>query len=181
ARRMPENGEEEESRLVVELSAAAPGKVNIDLNRGTLNPELPRRLKAVRMSPARLEARLEELAKRRLPVTASLAGDPAVGYTAKATVTPDHVEVTGPASTVAALKDVDTRRIDIDGLTAPFERNILIDPAGDFVSIVPDRVRVAVHFEEAITTQDFKRVPITLRNGEGAKVTPAEVSVSVSG
>src|SRR5262249_17585303 len=57
----------EKTRLVVDLSNATEGKVSIDPNQATMNPELPRRLKAVRMAPTRLDAKLERLAKRRLP------------------------------------------------------------------------------------------------------------------
>jgi hypothetical protein len=42
-------------------------------------------------------------------------------------------------------------------------------------------VRVAVRFDERMMSQEFKRVPIALRNGDGAKVIPAEVGVSVRG
>jgi YbbR domain-containing protein len=171
----------EKTRLVVDLSNATEGKVSIDPNQATMNPELPRRLKAVRMAPIRLDAKLERLAKRRLPVKASLAGDATLGYTAESTATPDHVEVTGPASTVDALKEINTRRIDIEGLSTPLERTVLLEPGGDFVTLVPDRVRVAVRFDERIVSQEFKHVPIALRNGAGAKVAPAEVGVSIRG
>jgi YbbR domain-containing protein len=173
--------DEGKTRLVVDLSTASEGKVSVDLNRATLNPELPRRLKAVRMSPVRLDARLEPLAKRRIKVTASLVGEPALGYEAKPAITPDHVEVTGPASTVNALDDVITRRIDVTGLSAPLERNALLEPAGDFVTVVPDRVRVAVSIQEKTLEQEFKRVPIALRNGAAARVTPSQVTVAVRG
>lgn len=169
------------TRLVVDLSSASEGKVSVDLNRATLNPELPRRLKAVRMSPVRLDARLEPLAKRRIKVSATLVGEPALGYEATPAVTPDHVEVTGPANTVNALDDVITRRIDVNGLSAPLERNALLEAPGDFVTVVPDRVHVAVAIREKTLEQEFKRVPIALRNGIGARVTPAQVTVSVRG
>src|SRR5262249_57898811 len=94
----------EKTRLVVDLSNATEGKVSIDPNQATMNPELPRRLKAVRMAPTRLDAKLERLAQRRLPVQARLAGDPTVGDTAAATATPDHGRGAGPASTVDGLK-----------------------------------------------------------------------------
>lgn len=173
--------DEGKTRLVVDLSTATEGKVSVDLNRAILNPELPRRLKAVRMSPVRLDARLEPLAKRRIKVSATLVGEPALGYEAKPTVAPDHVEVTGPASTVNALDDVSTRRIDVNGLSAPLERNALLETPGDFVTVVPDRVRVAVSIQEKTLEQEFKRVPIALRNGTGARVTPAQVTVTVRG
>jgi YbbR domain-containing protein len=171
----------EKTRLVVDLSTATEGTVSIDPNQATMNPELPRRLKAVRMWPIRLNAKLERLSNRRLPVKVNLAGDPAAGYTADSTTTPDHVEVTGPASTVDALKEINTRRIDVDGVSAPIERNVILEPGGDFVTLMPDRVRVAVRLKERMISQDFKRVQIALRNGEGAKISPAEVAVSIRG
>jgi YbbR domain-containing protein len=173
--------DQEKTRLVVDLSHAGVGRASVDLNRATLAPELPRRLKAVRMSPVRLEVKLERLAKRRLPVVTPLAGEAAVGYTAQITVTPDHVEVTGPASTLKSLTNVSTRRIDVGGLSTAFERNALLEPAGDFVSLVPDRVRVAVRFNESMGAQTFERVPIALRNGRAARIEPPAVTVTIRG
>jgi YbbR domain-containing protein len=171
----------EKTRLVVDLSTARRGMTEVDLNRATLAPELPRRLKAVRMSPMRLKARLEPVKKLRLPVTASLAGAPAVGYTAKATVTPDHVEVMGPSSTLGTLREISTRRIDVDGQSVPFQRNILVEPAGDFVTVVPDRVRVAVSFTENVGSQTFEGVPVALRNGRASRIIPPAVTLTVTG
>jgi YbbR domain-containing protein len=173
--------DEGKTRLVVDLSAANEGKVSVDLNRATLNPELPRRLKAVRMSPGRLDAKLEKLGKRRLKVEAELAGKAAAGYQATATVVPDHVEVTGPESTVSALDAVSTRRIDVAGLSAPLGRMVLLEPPGDFVTVVPDRVRVDVAVQEKTVEQDFKRVPVALKNGEATRIAPAEVTLRVRG
>lgn len=171
----------EKTRLVVDLSAAKAGRVSVDLNRARLVPELPRRLKAVRMSPLRLDAKLEPLARLRLPVEPTLAGDPAVGYRVEARATPDHVEVTGPAGTLKSLETIVTRRIDVSGQSTPFERDVLLDPAGDFVAMVPDRVRVSLAFPENITTRSFTRVPIALRNGAGGRLVPPEVTLTVKG
>ena len=171
----------EKTRLMVDLSTAKAGRVSVDLNRATLVPELPRRLKAVRMSPVRLDARLDRVAKLRLPVLTPLAGEPPVGYTHAITVTPDHVEVMGPASTLKSLGNVTTRRIDVTGQSMPFQRNVLVEPAGDFVTIVPDRVRVAVSVVEHVVSQTFERVPIALRNGRAARITPSELTLTVKG
>src|SRR4029450_3605305 len=172
-RPIPDSVDEGKTRLIVDLSSAREGKVSVDLNRATLNPELPRRLKAGRRSPVRLEARLR--------VTATRVGNPAAGYAATSAVTPDHVEVTGPASTVNALDDVPTRRLDVSGLSAPLHRNVFLESPGDFVTVVPDRVHVAVSIEEKTMEQDFKRVPVALKNGEAARITPAEVTLRVKG
>jgi len=177
-----DNVDEGKTRLVVDLSAAGEGDIRVDLNRASLVPELPRRLKVVRMAPGRLDAKLEKLAKRRLAVKPVLAGTAGVGYrVAETTITPDHVEVTGPAKTLDAMKEVSTRPVDLDGLTSTLERTAILEAAGDFVNLVPDRVRVSVRFEEILMSREFPRVPIALRNGDGAKVTPEKVDVTVHG
>ena len=171
----------QKARLMVDLSANRPGEVRFDLNRATVIPELPRRLKAVSMSPMQLTATLQPLLKRRMPVKASLAGEPALGYRADVTLTPDHVEVMGPEGTLKALDALNTRRVDIEGQSVPFQRNVLIEPAGDFVNIVPDRVRVAVTFAEKIGSQTFEDIPITLRNGRATSIEPPQVALTVRG
>jgi YbbR domain-containing protein len=177
-----DNVDEGKTRLVVDLSEAGEGDVRVDLNRASVVPELPRRLKVVRMAPGRLDAKLEKLAKRRLAVKPILAGAPGVGYkVAESTVTPDHVEVTGPAKTLDAMKEVPTRPIDLDGLSSTLERTALLEPAGDFVNLVPDRVRVSIRFDEILMSHEFPRVPIALRNGDQAKITPSQVDVTVHG
>ena len=73
----------EKTRLVVDLSNATEGKVSIDLEPGddeSRAAAAPEGGPHVADAPA--SAKLERLAKRRLPVTASLAGDPTLGYTA---------------------------------------------------------------------------------------------------
>jgi len=177
-----DNVDEGKTRLVVDLSEASEGDVHVDLNSASMVPELPRRLKVVRMTPGRLDAKVEKLAKRRLPVKPILAGAPGVGYrVAESTPVPDHVEVTGPAKTLDAMKEVSTRPIDLDGLTSTLERTALLETAGDFVSLVPDRVRVSVRFDEILMSHEFPRVPIALRNGDQAKITPSQVDVTVHG
>ena len=175
-------GDNKQTRLVVDLSEASEGDVRVDLNDASMVPELPRRLKVVRITPGRLDAKLEKLAKRRLPVKPTLAGAPGVGYrVAESTPVPDHVEVTGPAKTVDGMKEVSTRPIDLDGLTSTLERTALLETAGDFVSLVPDRVRVSVRFDEILMSHEFPHVPIALRNGDQAKITPSQVDVTVHG
>ena len=63
----------------------------------------------------------------------------------------------------------------------PVQRNVLIEPAGDFVNFVPDRVRVAVTFAEKIGSQTFEDIPITLRNGRATSIDPPQVALTVRG
>jgi YbbR domain-containing protein len=177
-----DNLDEHKTRLVVDLSTVGPGEARIDLANANLNPDLPRRLKVVRTQPQRLKLDVERLAKRRIPIKLDLAGSPALGYmVAESTLTPDHVEVSGPASKVDDLKEISTEPIDLHGLARTFQRRVLLEWAGDFVVLVPDKVQVNVGVEEIMVSREFRRVAVTIVNGSNATVTPSSVNLTLHG
>jgi YbbR domain-containing protein len=172
------------ARFALDLASARPGDMRLELNADMLRPELPRRLKVVRIEPARLKIRVERLARRRLPVRADLAGTAALGYTvAESTVTPTEVEVAGPASKVDDLKELTTEPIDLRGSSTTLQRDVLLSWAGDFVTFTPDHVTVTVTFEEVMVSREFKRVDVRILNAEGvpATLSPERVDLTVRG
>lgn len=176
--------DERKVRVSLDLSAAGPGESRLELNGDMVRPELPRRLKVLRVEPARLKVRVERLVRRRLPVRADLAGMPALGYTvAESTVTPGQVEVTGPASKVDELKEITTETVDLRGLSETMHRDALLSWAGDFLSFTPERVVVTVTVEEVMVSRDFKRVDVQTVNAGSlpVRVTPSQVDLTVRG
>jgi YbbR domain-containing protein len=176
--------DERRTRMAVDLSDVAPGELREELNADMLRPELPRRLKVVRIEPARVKVRVERLARRRLPVKAELDGAPPMGYTADTTVTPGDVEVSGPASKVDDLKEIKTEPIEMHGAPEPIGRNVLLSWAGDFVSFTPDHVRVAISFNPTMMMRQFEHVEVAIRSvpaGMRAKLVPPRVDLTVQG
>src|SRR5439155_9245774 len=106
--------DERRARLALDLSTAGPGERREELNADMIRPELPRRLKLVRMEPSRAKVKIERLVRRRLPVKVEL-GMPPLGYTTEPSVAPNEVEVTGPASKVEDLHEIKTESIDLHG------------------------------------------------------------------
>jgi YbbR domain-containing protein len=176
--------DERKLRASLDLSAASPGESRLELTADMVRPELPRRLKVVRVEPARLKMRIERLVRRRLPVRADLAGMPALGYTvAESTVTPNQVEVTGPASKVDDLKEITTETVDLRGMAETMHRDSLLSWAGDFVSFTPEHVVVTVTVEEVMVSREFKHVDVQILNASGkpVRVTPSQVDLTVRG
>jgi YbbR domain-containing protein len=117
---------------------------------------------------------------RRLPVRADLAGSPALGYTvAESTVTPEMVEVTGPAGMLEDLKHVTTEPIDLRGADGPLQRNVLLERLDPSLTFIPDAVQVRVTLEESLAAREFSKVPIAAP--PGVKVTPATVDLTIRG
>ena len=176
--------DDRKGRISLDLTGLTAGDTRLDMNPDMVRPELPRRLKVVRIEPPRLKLRIERLSRRTVPVRADLAGMPTFGYTvAESRVEPDHVEVTGPASKVDDLTEITTEPIDLRGLHETVQRNVLLAWAGDFVTVAPDHTLVTLSFEEAVTTREFKHVVISLRHAESPRtdINPAWVDVVVRG
>ncbi len=176
--------DERRARLSLDLATATPGEMRIELNADMIRPELPRRLKVVRLEPARVKVRVERLARKRLPVRPDLAGMPPLGYTAEASVTPGEVDVSGPASRVEDLKEIKTEPVELHGASEPLQRSILLSWAGDFVSFAPDHVIVNVHFQPTMMSRRFERVEVTVRNapeGMRTRLVPPQLDLTVEG
>jgi YbbR domain-containing protein len=176
--------DERKTRLAVDLAGASPGDARVELSADMIRPEIPRRLKAVQIEPARLRLRLERLVRRRVQVRADLAGMPGLGYTVtESHVTPSQVEVSGPASKVDDLKEITTEPIDLRGLTDNVARDVALAWAGSFVTFSPDHVRVTVGFEEVVVTRAFRSVPVGVVPAGSARVhlTPSRAGVTVRG
>jgi len=176
--------DERRTRMTIDLSDVAPGELRQELNSDMLRPELPRRLKIVRIEPARIKVRVERLARRRLPIKAEVDGLPPMGYTADTTVTPSEVDVSGPASKVDDLKEIKTEPVEMHGAPEPIERNVLLSWAGDFVSFTPDHVLVGVSFHPTMMMRRFEHVEVAVRGvpaGMKAKLVPPRVDLTVQG
>ncbi len=176
--------DERRSRIALDLDSAAQGDVRVELNTDMIRPELPRRLKVVRIEPARVKVRLERLVRRSLPVRPELAGLPPLGYTPVTSVSPGEVDVSGPASKVEELKEIKTEPVDLRGAPDPLSRSVLLSWAGDLVSFVTDHVTVSVTFEPTVMSRKFDHVEVAVRNiGEGlrARLVPPRIDLTVQG
>jgi YbbR domain-containing protein len=176
--------DEHKAHVALDLTTAEPGDLRLELTADMVRPDLPRRLKATRIEPARLKLRVERLVRRTLPVRIDLAGMPAFGYTVvESHVTPDKIEVSGPASRVDEIKEIATEPIDLRGIKELPQRSVLMSWAGDFVTFTPDHVTVSVTFEEVMVSREYRHVEVRVLGAEGnqAQLTPAFVDLTVRG
>jgi YbbR domain-containing protein len=176
-----DNVDDRRGRLQIGLANLALGDNRIDLSGTMLNPELPRSLKVVRFDPPSLTLHADRRTMRRVPVKPDLAGSPALGYTvAESTVTPEVVEVTGPARLIDDLKQVRTEPIDLRGANETVQRSMLLERIDPAVTFVPDAVRVSVRLEENVAVREFSKVPIALPEGV-THVQPSAIDLSIRG
>jgi len=179
-RTLLEGVEEARLRFVLPVRGLVVGTNRVDLQAGHIEPELPRRLRVVRLQPGRIELRAESLHRRRVPVRVELAGSPAFGYRVTETeVEPGTVDVAGPASVVDRLRVAQTVPIDLRGANGDVTRAASLEWAGDYVQFEPDRVSATVHVVPVVVTREFRDVPVRVLGAPGATLTPPTLRLTL--
>jgi hypothetical protein len=93
-----------------------PGEHTFTINRPSTN--LPRGVELLRATPAQIRLTFEQRARRTVPVQVRLTGKLPEGEILVSTqVTPDSVEIFGPASQVAQVTAVETDSIELGSIT----------------------------------------------------------------
>jgi len=168
--------------IPMDLGGVRPGPAVFRVGAEALN--LPRGVKVLRLNPAQVTLELERIGHKSVPVHVRLVGKPPPDLQVVDTkVSPETVQVTGPASDIEDVHAVNTEPLEIS--TAPagtIERELPLDSASEYVSYSANRVAVQVRIDEPSTTREFKRVPIVVRNGtHGVRLAPEVVRLTVRG
>jgi YbbR domain-containing protein len=169
------------SPIVLDLSHAEIGtdfrlKVRDEMIR------IPRGVRILDIEPSRIPVRLERVKRVSVPVTLAPVGEPRDGYkvqTLKAV--PDKVQVSGPASLVDRLTALETEPFDLTDLAASAQRTVGLVRA-DQVSVKPETVVVEISVAPVVTTREFKRLAVEVRNVDRPfQLKPARVNLTVRG
>ncbi len=107
-------------QIILDMSSAAPGERTYVIGDGALKRDgavrLPPGVRLMSALPSQVRFTFEPRATRLVPVATRFVENGVHGYfVSSQTVTPDKVEIVGPASHVAAVKQADTDAIDVSG------------------------------------------------------------------
>jgi YbbR domain-containing protein len=169
-------------KITLDLAGVRPGPSSFRINAERLN--LPRGVKALRISPSVIDLEIASILKRMVPVRLDLAGKLPYGYAmGEVEVTPNSVEVTGPTPLLEKLDAVETDKIDMSQVTESVNRDVsLRGQEGELITYSLDRVHARVEVQEAIVMREFRRVKIAVKNAAFRAVPkPFLVDVAVRG
>ncbi|MGH7845585.1 MAG: CdaR family protein [Candidatus Binatia bacterium] len=172
----------EQFKVVLDLDGARPGTATFRLGADYFNP--PRGVRIARISPSVVNLKLEAVAERVLPVTPRLEGNPLQGYeVTRVEVSPEKARVRGPAPEVERMAAVETEPIDLTGASSGQKvRDVRLRTEGKPLSVIPERVRVAVAVNEKIITKEFAKVEVKAKEFNGNyTVSPGHAYVRLSG
>ncbi len=166
----------------LDLNGIRPGPSVFRVEPEALN--LPHGVKVARINPAQLTLELERVGHKAVPVRIRFAGKPPPDLQLGDTkVSPETVQVTGPASDVEDVQAATTEPLDISTATVgTLERELTLESAGEYLSFSANRVAAQVHFEEIFAVREFKHVPVEVRGAVSAlHLSPDSVRISVRG
>jgi hypothetical protein len=153
--------------VTLDLKGAHPGE-NVIL----LSPDdfrLPATVRVLKIQPASITVILETVEIRTVPVRARYSGKPAPNYLIRGVlVTPENVQISGPASHVRNVKDIATQSIDLTGQKETVVQFVNLKTENPYITVAyKDRVRVEVVIQERGVARVIPNVPIVIRNIPG--------------
>ena len=121
--------------LAIDLNGITMGQGRIF----PLSPELVRApvgVEVVQVIPARVRLNIEPRATRVVRIYPRLTGSPAAGFEVEKTaVTPESIEIEGPASHVMKVESIETTDINVSGRQATFKENAELDVEDPLVRV----------------------------------------------
>lgn len=147
---------------------------------------LPDELEVVAVDPPELGLVWEDVVTRRIPLQASLTGQPSKGNVVQGEpqLEPREVTVKGPLSLVEVLQFARLAAFDVSGLSSgTYTRRIALDPAGPGVRFLGSQAAtVTVRITEQRSERVFSSLPVeVIGPPQGTIVVPRFVDVTVVG
>lgn len=130
--------------ITVDLADLKPGLTSFKRLEERLT--LPAGITVTRLTPAFLDVRLERQVEKTVPVRPHLSGRPAQGFKVEAIeLLPERVRLQGAEGELRGIAEVQSERIDVEGVNKSLKTTVPIAYRGEFSRIVDQRqVEVAV-------------------------------------
>jgi YbbR domain-containing protein len=142
------------------------------------------------ISPDKVQTKVE-LGKgsnvRSVGIRANITGSPKNNYfVSDISISPSIVEITGTAAVLSSIKSIDTKPIDISGLDANIDRDmVLVLPEGiSLLSSNSYKVRVSVTISSNEITKELSVTNIAAKNLDGTSIstyTPSSIGIVCRG
>ena len=171
------------TKLVIplDLTGVRPGPAVFGISTESLN--LPRGVKVVRITPSQVTLELAKIERRTVPVRLDLRTETGDGLKVTTTkVSPQAVEVVGPANELRNIKFVDTEPVALSVTeVGPQQLEVPLRSLGEYFSLSAERVAVEVRIESPTVTREVKAAIEVRNTALGASLKPAEVRVQLRG
>jgi YbbR domain-containing protein len=144
----------------------------------------PSAIKVIAVEPSQLEIRFDDRVSKMVTVEVPMIGRLSDDFRiADFSVVPKRVEITGPASEVRSISQVETYPIDLRTITGDSDRKLKLRKPAVRSTVDIEVVEVGMDVEPVEIAKRFDDMPVEIRSldGEVVSVEPKEVMVEVLG
>lgn len=165
---------------IVDLSNYSAGRYYVDIDPSNL--KLPFDVRAIAVSPRRLELVFDELMKKEVPVKVTLDGVVKPGFVlTNLEMSPDPIQIQGPKSVVEGIEDLQLK-LNIEGKSESFSTSLPVEWSDSQIHSV-DTVLVEAKISKTNVEQKFDHVEVVAEGADAKKISinPAFASVIIRG
>lgn len=166
----------------IDVSRVRPGMTTFRVRPDQL--ALPRGVTPIRITPSEITLEFARVDMKRVPVELAVGGRPAGDLLiTESKVTPEQVEIRGPAHMVSAIDVVKTEPIDLsEAQPGRIRRSVELELPAEYVSASSPAVHVELLLVEPVAEGTTDLIGIVVRNAVGeASVEPPQISLRVRG
>lgn len=163
----------------VDLSSATPGTIVIENDNDHIT--VPRSVSVQRVQPASVILSIDKLVQKHFPVVPNTVGSVASGFEVKMIrMTPDFITITGPATILDNLNELQSRFITIDGLERSVQLQVPLELTPGIIDLIGETsVTADVQIVPVSLTKTVQNLPVSaIVDGVMIPIVPKTVSVT---
>ncbi len=166
----------------IDLSNVKTGMHSFEITKKHI--PLPEYIKITDISPALITIKIDRKIKKELPVIIAFSGKQPAGFLiVEARATPASVVIQGPEKILAPLEIINTKPIDLNGVTEAIKKEMTLELPEDLVAVSPTSVIIGeILIKEKIVTRIFSDVPVAGKSSPYTySITPPVINIDVKG
>lgn len=137
------NIHDENIRVLVDLSNAKPGSAKVHISEK--NVKLPGLFRIQSIQPQYFRVKIDKKLKKMVFIKTILKGQPSNGFYIKnISLSPDKIQIEGPADVIKEINFVRTAPIDIDGISEDEEYIVALDIKSGLIEPSTERIIVSI-------------------------------------
>ncbi len=168
-------------RLPIDLGASGVGEQRVEFTAFRAEG-LPETLEVIGTTPTAMTVTLDEVAERKVALNPVRIGDPADGYLVGSVVLePSVLRVRGPRGVIASMMRVNSRPVDVSGLTSDAEVPAELDLPRSVSVVDGIGVSARISVVPELERRTLSAVPILVWQQAGWVAQPSSLEVTLEG
>ncbi len=150
----------------IDLSHATPGNIVIDNQNDSIS--FPRGITVLRVQPSHIILLLDKLIQKNIPIKYTVNGVPAKDYELEGVdLQPAHLTISGPQTIIGQVNNIQTKPIDLTGLSNAVTRQIFLTIPPKIADLVGEpSVTAHIRIKKIIVEREIGKIAIIVNGAD---------------